>query len=229
MNAGLMVTSVSAGNPSMAFWRLVLVSVLVALAAGSLLVTAGCASSNANRASRDAAATLRFGDLQSTAEQLADNILASPRFERARADAIGRGEEVVVALMEPVTIEGDDYTGDLRRKVDEFFDVVPEVFLQRDIGEFRRVKVAGGQYQESVQEGRLDAFDFQDVGAKFDQSTGVVSTQGKAKAVFAMEAIGKRDRIPNGSRNAYEFVLRIKLFDVVRKTTIYSGSVVLSK
>jgi hypothetical protein len=189
---------------------------------GSTIAPLACVSPKANR-------TLRYEDLQSAANTLADNILASPRFVRAKEAASGRDEEVVIALLEPVTVDSDDFTGDLRRKIDEFFDVVPEVFLQRDVGEFRKVSTKDGRYLGSEQEGRLDAFDFQDSSKQFDQESGATSTQGKAKAVIAMEAIGKRDRIPGGGGDRFEFVLRIKMFDVVRKTQVYSGSVLLAK
>jgi len=192
-----------------------------AIVLASLVVVGGglgsCASSNANRASRNASATLSYADPKAVAEELADDILANPRFQRARQAAFARNEEIVIRL-EPVTIEGDDFTGNLRQKIDEFLESVKEVFLQRDVGEF------------SVVEGKLDAFDQQDFSKKYNQSTGETTTGGKAKAVWAMEVVGKRDKRPTaGGGFTYDFVLRVKLFDGTRKTEVYSGSLILSK
>lgn len=194
------------------------------------MVLSGCAGSNANRASRDASATLRFGEVQQVAMQLADNIAKSPRYERFRQGALGRGEEITIALLEPVRVDGDDFGGDLRRKIDEFFEQVPEAFLQRDVGEFRRVRLGGEGNAEAAIRSRLDAFDAQDNDPSFNQQTGTVTTGGKAKAVLAMEAVGKRDKVPaKGGGFTYDYVLRITIDDLERKTTVYSGSILLSK
>ena len=186
----------------------------------------GCASSNANRSSRDASATLRFAEPKAVAEELADNLLANPRFQRA----IARGDQVVIGLMEPVTIEGDDYTGDLRRKIDEFFEVVPEVFLQRGVGEFQQKRMKDGKDLGSDIEGKLAAYDNQDSNPEYDEDTGEETTGRKAKSVFAMDVVGKRDKVPaKGGGFTYDFLLRVKLYDVKRKTMIYSGSLILNK
>lgn len=205
-------------------WTRVLGSVVLTVA------SAGCSSANANRASRDMSSTLRFSEVQQVAMELADNISKSPRYERFRRDALSRGEEITIALLEPVRVDGDDFTGDLRRKVDEFFEQVPEAFLQRDVGEFRRVRLGSDGNTEAVIRSRLAAFDAQDIDPSFDQSTGTVTTGGKAKAVLAMEAVGKRDRVPaRGGGFTYDYVLRVTIEDLVRKTTVYSGSIPLSK
>lgn len=191
---------------------------------------AGCASSNANRASRDASATLRFSEVQQVALELADNISKSPRYDRFRRDALSRGEEITIALLEPVRVDGDDFTGDLRRKIDEFFEQVPEAFLQRDVGEFRRVRLGSEGNAEAVIRSRLDAFDAQDNDPSFNPRTGTVTTGGKAKAVLAMEAVGKRDRVPaRGGGYTYDYILRVTIEDLGRKTMVYSGSIPLSK
>jgi hypothetical protein len=201
----------------------------VAVFALGIPLAAGCASSNANKASRDFAGTLRFSETREVAVELAEDILKSPRYQRFRALATDRGEEVTIALLEPVKVDGDDFTGDFRRKIDELFDAVPEVFLQRDVGEFRRVNLAGGD-PDAVLRSKLDVFDNQDTSPEFNQRTGDVTTGGKAKAVLAMEVIGKRDRVAKRSGGfEYDYVLRVKISDLVRKTDIYSGSVQLNK
>ncbi len=201
----------------------------MATAVMGLAIASGCASSNANKASRESAGTLRFSETQEVAVELAENILKNPRYQRFRTQATERGEEITIALLEPVKVDGDDFTGDFRRKIDELFDAVPEVFLQRDVGEFRRVNVAGGN-PEAVLRSKLDVFDNQDTSPEFNQRTGDVTTGGKAKAVLAMEVIGKRDRVAKRSGGfEYDYVLRVKISDLVRKTDIYSGSVQLNK
>jgi hypothetical protein len=203
---------------------------MVFAAAAAALVFTGCAGSNANRSSREATATLRFSEVQQIAQELADNIAKSPRYERFRRDAEARGEEITIALIEPVRVDGDDFTGDLRRKIDEFFELVPEAFLQRDVGEFRRIRLGNDGNNEAVIRSKLDAFDAQDFDPSFNQDTGVVTTGGKAKAVLAMEAVGKRDKVPTkGGGFSYDYILRITINDLVRKTTVYSGSIPLSK
>ena len=204
-------------------------AVSIAILTAGISFAAGCASSNANKASRDSAGTLRFSETKEVAVELAEDILKSPRYQRFRAQATDRGEEVTIALLEPVKVDGDDFTGDFRRKIDELFDAVPEVFLQRDVGEFRRVNIAGVD-PDAVLRSKLDVFDNQDTSPEFNQRTGDVTTGGKAKAVLAMEVIGKRDRVAKkGGGFEYDYILRVKISDLVRKTDVYSGSVQLNK
>lgn len=201
----------------------------IAILTAGVSFSAGCASSNANRASRDSAGTLRFSETKEVAVELAEDILKSRRYQRFRSQAMDRDEEVTIALLWPVEVDGDDYTGDFRRKIDELFDAVPEVFLQRDVGEFRKVNI-DGKNPDAVLRSKLDVFDNQDTSPEFNQRTGDVTTGGKAKAVLAMEVIGKRDRVAKrGGGFEYDYVLRVKISDLVRKTDVYSGSVQLNK
>lgn len=201
-------------------WTQVLGSILVATA------IAGCASSNANRASRSASATLRTTEVKGSALTLAESISKSPRFARFRQEALARGEEITIDLVDPVRVVGDDYTGDLRTKVEQFVKELPAAFTQRDVGEFTRL---GGP--EAARQAQLKALaDARDFDDNFDKDTGESTTGGGARARLRMEMEGTRDRVPSRSGGfTYDYILRVELYDGKRNTLIFSDSVDLSK
>lgn len=195
-----------------------------------------CAGSNANRASRDAAAELRWtSTTRDAAEQLANSMMANPTFQAFRREAIeaepnSKLPPLRIAVMLPPKIDADDYTGDFRKKVDEFLQAAKAVLANRGVAVLREVEVRDGRYVRSEEEGRLDGFDSQDVDEAYNQETGKVSTQGKGKAVLAMQITGKRDKVPaRGGGFIYDYILRIELFDVVDKTMFFSDDVPLTQ
>jgi len=110
--------------------------------------------------------------------------------------------------------------------IDELFNSLEESFVNAGIGEFTQmVDKQAPNYIPGV-----DAFDEQDFDDRFDQSTGTVTTGGAAKAVLGMQiTMNRSDMSAGGGRSDYTWIMRVKVIDGTRKTTVYSGKHVLYK
>ena len=192
----------------------------LAVVVGSVFL-AGCAGSNANRASRQSAGQVSFDTAREKAEELALKLNQSPRFVKFREAAEDRGEELAMLLS--MKVENDtDTSGRFTASVGDFKDFLPEAFINIGVGEFRDVSKGKGSDTELLKE-----FDEQDFSDDFDQDTGDVTTGGAAKAVLLMQAVGSRKEIRGGNSSSpsYEILMRVKILDGKRKTAIWSGSV----
>jgi hypothetical protein len=195
--------------------------IVSAATVGAAVLLAGCAGSNANRASRQSAGQVSFDTAREKAEELALKLNRNPRFVKFREAAEERGEELAMLLS--MKVENDtDTSGRFAASVGDFKSFLPESFYSIGVGEFRDVSTGKGADSELLEE-----FDQQDFSDDFDQDTGDVTTGGAAKAVLLMQAVGSRKEIRGGSSSkpSYEILMRVRILDGKRKTEIWSGSV----
>jgi hypothetical protein len=203
----------------------------VLFAAGSFLILSvetGCANSNAVKAARNNQTRVSFDEVDTAANELAAAIKSSAKFQTFQRDAIGRGEAVVILLnqLDVAKNSGLQSARDLNM-TNELFNSLEESFVNSGVGEFTQmVDKNAPNYIPG-----MEAFDEQDFDDRFDQSTGTVTTGGAAKAVLGMQITMNRSDMSAGSggRSDYTWIMRVKIIDGVRKTTVYSGKQVLYK
>lgn len=183
-------------------------------------ICSGCAASNANRMSRDAARQLDSATVEAAALAMVTSIQSSSRFAEYRLRAIDRGESGIVFLLNDLRSGVADPSGRVEREIlSPLFNDISLFMLKMDVGEFRQD--SDPSLPNYVR--NLDEFSEQDLDDRFDQSTGDVSVGGRRKAVLAMELEVERKQIPlSGTRSRYEYTIRVKVTDGVTGTMIYA-------
>lgn len=202
------------------------------------LLFAGCAGSNANRASRSGSGQVKMSEAKAKAEDLALRVSTHPDFVEFREAAEARGEELVVAMT--MDVGGDDDTsGQFAATVERFKRNLPEAFRNMGVARFRDMG-SREQLEEAARRGGhgdtlglerdiLRFFDTQDFSPEFEPGSGNVTTGQKKRAVVLMTVIGERQElrgVGNSSRPAFEFGMDVSILDLRTGVGAVVGSLI---
>ena len=185
----------------------------IALVTGAAGALAGCAGSNASRATYDGNRDLTLAQINSKAANLVADILSNPRFvafkKKVEADQQTKSD-IVVMLME---LDKERANLDFSEK--ELYLALEEQLANNGVSFQQSLSPGGLNYVT-----RVEDIDKQDSDARYDQSTGTVTTGAAHKQVLAMSITVERKK----SADLVEFVLRAKLVDAATKLTLLSAS-----
>ena len=185
----------------------------IALVTGATGALGGCAGSIASHATYDANRDLTLGQINSKAANLVADIVSKPRFVafKKKVEAEQRTKsDIVVMLMEL----------DKERANTDFSETELYLALEEQLAD------NGVYFQQSLDPGglnyvsRIGDVDKQDSDARYDQSTGTVTTSAAQKAVLLMYLSVEKKDIAGG----IEFQLRAKVADAATKLTLLSAS-----
>jgi hypothetical protein len=185
----------------------------IALVTGATGALGGCAGSTASRATHDANRNLTLGQINSKAANLVADIVSKPRFVafKKKVEAEQRTKsDIVVMLMEL----------DKERANTDFSETELYLALEEQLAD------NGVSFQQSLDPGglnyvsRVGDVDKQDSDARYDQSTGTVTTGAANKSVLFMRITVEKQDVAGH----IEFQLRAKLVDSATKLTLLTAS-----
>lgn len=191
-----------------------------AVAVGFTLLFAGCAGSNANRASRQQVGQVSYTLVREKADEFVQKISSNPRFTAMRERAAADDNPFVVALDMKI-VNDNDTSGRFVDSIDEFKEVLSESFYNIDIGFFVDLT-------DASREERARRFDEQDFSDNF-QTDGSFTTGEDKKQVIEIRAEARQVQrgIDNRGRPVFDTVIRANLYDGRIKAEFGQVSVVL--
>lgn len=185
----------------------------IALVTGAAGALGGCAGSNASRATYDANRDLTLGQINSKAANLVADIVSKPRFVdfKKKVEAEQQTKSGITIMLVQL---------DKERANRDFSETELYLALEEQLAD------NGVYFQQSLSQGglnyvpRIGDVDKQDSDARYDQSTGTVTTGAAQKAVLLMYlSVEKKD-----TAGDIEFQLRAKVVDAATKLTLLSAS-----
>lgn len=198
------------------------IAALLVLTALSSAPIVGCASSTASRAARDNARTITLSEYRQAAQQLAVDIVSSPKFQRFREAEVAKNGEIVVMLDRYDTSTVDDPT--FATNVRQLFTALEEQLLENDLTFQQDLDPGSPNYSGAG--ARLDRQDSDD---RYDQSTGDISTGSAKKAVVSLQLEVQRSKIAErGGGSSYEYVLIARVASA-QKVSLLAKSYPLTK
>ena len=190
--------------------------VFIIALASTLFVVCGCAGSNASRASLDTNRTLSLGQIESKAADLVADIVANPRFVKYRkALQGGNGQSADIVML----VQNIDGTATNDRE----WPTMLESLLASLEGS---LAAQGLSFSQDLDPGLpnyvkgIEEFDKQDSDARYNQTTGTVTTGAAHKAVLGLVLTATKQELGN----QVEIMLRAKVVDGESKTTLLVAS-----
>ena len=185
----------------------------IALVTGAAGALAGCAGSNASRATYDGNRDLTLAQINSKAANLVADILSKPRFVdfKKKVEAEQQTKSGIAIML----VELDKERANLDFSETELYLALEEQLADNGVY-FQQSLSPGGLNYVS----RIGDVDKQDSDARYDQSTGTVTTSAAQKAVLIMYLSVEKKDIAGG----IEFQLRAKVVDAATKLTLLSAS-----
>ncbi|MDA1106161.1 MAG: hypothetical protein O2855_06165 [Planctomycetota bacterium] len=193
---------------------------ILGVTVGYCLSSGGCASSTASASATDANSRVGLGEFRQAAMQLSQFLATDKRIQSVR----GNPDNELVVLIDKVEVQaggGSDHRS-LNYDIKSFFNAMDEACIKNNIAVAQNLRKNDPYYDPG-----FDLLSQIDSDARYDQTTGDITTGSAIKPTVTMQLIIEAQITPGKRGSTSEFVLRARVAH--RGRTLASESYYINK